>query len=918
MTGYRQQVLTPHNQILEELSQLVWSLAQETDQAPLVILTTAGPAHQFRKVMNRCRPEGLKPHLVFLPRIIGLRQWLDETPALAKTVSLKSPLERLQEVYSVLSRHPDLQKILAGQSQAACWAVAQHIIDACDLLTDATCLTLEDAGDLDKTLLKVLGQVYLGEARHAIDLETNIILEFWKNLTSLGDPVVRARYAMQARSLEASKPLIFIRTAKGSAAQERALDLMLQQYGQTQTVIDVCLSHQQMALWPEVLGADIADVQNNREIFFKQHDNRHIYCAKGFEEAAWVGAHAIQDFLKQGSRQIALVAQDRLLARRVRALLARSKGLAIHDETGWKLATTRAAASVMSWFDVVRAGKKGPGAIVLMDFLKSPLIDWSAWQVDAEEVSSFLERFEKVLVARQVQSGWQSIEQAFASSELANQVQLDRELHLIQSLRACSDRWHRAANSLADWRNLVLTTLQELGMLTRLSGDYAGAQWLTVLDPMKELHQNRVAASEFLALMYSLVEDAVYIEDVTSGSHQVVILPLSATRIRRFDAWVMVGCDDTQLPSVSQAPLFLSNELRKHIGMKSQEDEFVAQATDLSQLMMTHTHWAMVWQGIGESGEVRQPSGWLQRLYAQTPDRLSKVYPIQSVDIQVNQQQMPRPTIPLSYPKPLHISPSAYKTLRECPYRFFVTKILHLSSEEILDEDVDSRVLGQLLHGVLRSFYQELQSRPVQNEDREQLELRLRQHSEKAFNQVTSLDAVLLGAYLEWCALIPSWIDWHLQRLTSGWTYLDGERFLRTPLNTRFGDIDLVGQLDRIDQSVHGGLSVLDYKYSKPDQFNKRLKMLSDDPQLLLYAFLLEKSDILRSGQYVAQAAWVSLKDQIKNREIEDIESKVPQTLIQLKKDIEAVWAGKPMLANGPEQVCRYCESRGLCRKGVW
>ncbi|MFM8460637.1 MAG: hypothetical protein ACKOAB_00895, partial [Polynucleobacter victoriensis] len=79
-----------------------------------------------------------------------------------------------------------------------------------------------------------------------------------------------------------------------------------------------------------------------------------------------------QELLQEGHQHIALIAQDRLVARRIRARLARfGKGLSVHDETGWKLSTTRAAASVMSWIDILRQAN-GPTSIDLMDSLKNP------------------------------------------------------------------------------------------------------------------------------------------------------------------------------------------------------------------------------------------------------------------------------------------------------------------------------------------------------------------------------------------------------------------------------------------------------------------------------------------------------------------------------------------------------------------
>ena len=57
--------------------------------------------------------------------------------------------------------------------------------------------------------------------------------------------------------------------------------------------------------------------------------------------------------LGRGERPVALIAQDRVLVRRVRALLERA-GVRIADETGWKLSTTRAGASVMSLLQAAR------------------------------------------------------------------------------------------------------------------------------------------------------------------------------------------------------------------------------------------------------------------------------------------------------------------------------------------------------------------------------------------------------------------------------------------------------------------------------------------------------------------------------------------------------------------------------------
>src|SRR5690606_5726489 len=69
-----------------------------------------------------------------------------------------------------------------------------------------------------------------------------------------------------------------------------------------------------------------------------------------------------------GHRRIALVTEDRKLARRVRALLARA-GLALNDTVGWALSTTSAAAALERWLEAVEESFR---ASPLLDVLKSP------------------------------------------------------------------------------------------------------------------------------------------------------------------------------------------------------------------------------------------------------------------------------------------------------------------------------------------------------------------------------------------------------------------------------------------------------------------------------------------------------------------------------------------------------------------
>jgi ATP-dependent helicase/nuclease subunit B len=79
-------------------------------------------------------------------------------------------------------------------------------------------------------------------------------------------------------------------------------------------------------------------------------------------------------------------------------------------------------------------------------------------------------------------------------------------------------------------------------------------------------------------------------------------------------------------------------------------------------------------------------------------------------------------------------------------------------------------------------------------------------------------------------------------------------------------------------------------------------------------------------GRRVEKAEWVTLKAELDKGEakniranaVEDMPELMDQFSIQIEKDLNVLWARQPMQAFAPNSVCKYCEARGICRKGMW
>jgi ATP-dependent helicase/nuclease subunit B len=290
------------------------------------------------------------------------------------------------------------------------------------------------------------------------------------------------------------------------------------------------------------------------------------------------------------------------------------------------------------------------------------------------------------------------------------------------------------------------------------------------------------------------------------------------------------------------------------------------------------------------------------------------------------------------------MSPSAYKALRDCPYRYYVRSILGLRKAKEFEEGFDASLAGQVLHSLLKNFFQALkteeqkaQSNITQDLDARRLWMQehLTKYSEKEFERLIKGDARVMGTLRDWQKQIPSFIDWQVKREAEGWQYHDAElpvgfMMMLTDPDGVQREIQIAGRADRFDVNVNNpsAAAVIDYKNQGITKIKKRAERLLDDPQLLIYARAVNENAVAAHlpGCTIKKAEWVSLKADLKKADdkivrahpIEDMPAMMAQFSEQLSDDLEVLWARKPMKAFAPDSVCQYCEARGICRKGMW
>ena len=609
------------------------------------------------------------------------------------------------------------------------------------------------------------------------------------------------------------------------------------------------------------------------------HIALHI-CADAEDEAERAAACVLRQ-IEVGRVPVALIAGDRLLTRRINALLI-ERGAQLRDETGWKLSTTHAAAQLMA---ALHACAPRASTDEVLDWLKlAPAFD--ARQQRALERS----------LRRDAVRGWPQAALLTGDQPLTQH---------IESLRAPMI----AARSLVDWLPALRTLLQRCGLWPLLAADVAGNAVIDALGLSDEAladwrdwpaAQRRMGLAEFTRWVGEALEAASF-RPPHPAAAQVVVLPLTQLLGRPFASLVLPGADEQRLPAAPEPPGPWSAAQRQALHLPTREDLRDAQAAAWA-LALRVPQVDVLWRNTDDSGEPLLPSPLVQSLQLQELAALgAEGREARFIQIRPTERPQPRgdalPTQPLSA--------SGYEMLRACPYRFFALRQLGLAEEGELDVDIDKRDWGNWLHDTLRGFHEALRVAP----DADRLTL---------IDAAAEAATEALGPGLEpgefmpfavaWPTLRDAYLQWLAKHEAGGAQF----KLAEESIDTQRGPLRLKGQIDRIDEVTDGATLLIDYKTEPLARTRDRIKAGTEDTQLPFYALL--------SGADAPRAAYLNLAE----REVPSLHElpELPMLAAQLYEgmayDLARIAAGEPLPALGEGSVCGWCDARGLCRKDFW
>ena len=835
---------------------------------------------------------------LLLPQMVTLNDWAQSAPLDAPVLS---DTRRSTALYQALRER-------RWFADADLWSLSRELLALMDELT-RSCVALPAS---EAEFATQLVAAYQARSGAAMQFEARVVHELWYAMASGKDTDAVAAYQQRLAQLarQAHMPLYVLQTGELAAPDVRFLDACALRV--PVTVFDLramVTDAPDCALLAQALQPGADDLRRLAAMLKYRPDaalgqRLQFIAAHGLEQEAEAADRQIRNWLSQGRQSIAVVVQDRLVARRVRALLERSEVL-VQDETGWTFATLSVSTVLMRWLDVLHNDFYYQD---LLDLFKSPFLfddDRTAWRLEQmvrkHGVVAHLENYIDIATRE--------------SPELI--VPLAR-------LRQAAQALSKKSATLAEWLSSLHDSLDILGVLQGWAADAAGQQLLGLLSAwLEELRDDKARFSIIEWRRWLSLQLDLHTFRDTAVESPVLFTHLAATRWRSFDAVLLLGCDAGHLPAPADAGQWFNDAVRASLGLPLCGAQQMQQRDDLLGLLAINHTVLATWQAT-RNGQPNLLSPHLEMLRA-----LHLL--AYGTDLVVSEHNVRFP-LPIPLPQagegeyeslrefhvrphpaatpaliPQHITPSGYNSLVVCPYQFYARHILRLNELDEVREELDKRDYGTWVHAVLQRFHSAYPL--LHHHQREDLLEQLQRIGREVFADALAHDYLAQAWLMRWQALAPTYLDWQSEHEQTGWRYSEAE----APFDMLVAEkLNLRGRIDRIDRRVDDPerLCVLDYKTQTATRLKGKLKDAGEDVQLACYAL----------ARHAEAAAFVSLDGEkvVAVAPVDDLGELAQLNLLRLQTVFEQLRDGAGLPAHGAESVCQHCEMNGLCRHGYW
>ena len=441
------------------------------------------------------------------------------------------------------------------------------------------------------------------------------------------------------------------------------------------------------------------------------------------------------------------------------------------------------------------------------------------------------------------------------------------------------------------------------------------------------------------------------------------VMGLLETRNLDFENVFILSLNEGAVPAGRKQHSFIPYNLRRAYGLPTFDQQDAIYAYIFYRLIQRASNVQMFYNtqnGIKSGGEISRFA--LQLLYEsgldiQRTTLASNVVNTQAEEITIRKSDEVLALMQKYLAKgEKKLTPSALNTYLDCKLKFYFRYLVTLYAQEELEEDVDARVFGNLLHHTMEWLYEDFVknkgSNSIEKEDFERIKKLLDPVIERAFKKQYGMAESerrfrFLGRNVIARDIIRKFV---LKILENDLAYApfniigleaDEKDGFTMELPIKIGDghnqVSLKGIIDRVDEK-DGIVRVVDYKTGKDDRKFDTLGSLFDHSdkgrnkaaiQTLYYALLFSeaqpqqvlpiKPGLFNSKDMFADNFDITLKIKGEGRSydvVEDARPLLPDYKNHLIGLLEEIFDPNGSFDQTDDlDKCRNCDYKGICRR---
>lgn len=425
------------------------------------------------------------------------------------------------------------------------------------------------------------------------------------------------------------------------------------------------------------------------------------------------------------------------------------------------------------------------------------------------------------------------------------------------------------------------------------------------------------------------------------------IMGVLETRNLDFDNVILLSMNEGSLPAPQRQGSYIPHTLRKAYGLPAHEHQDAMYAYLFYRVLQRAGHVDLLYNTEPDKLSNGELSRYVQQLQLEsglslerrvlhTTVHIHRAKPIEIAKTPEVLAQMEKFIAPSG---PRYLSPSSLNDFLECGLRFYLKQVTELQEADEVEEDVDARMFGNLLHDVMEWLYDDwrIAGTPVTADEFKNAKPRIGGLIDRAFRKYYHLDDTKQVVYEGQQVVVKEVVEAFVSQILeidaarAPLTILQLEKKFEISLALPDGrSVRIAGKIDRVDKT-DAVIRVMDYKTGQDELKFKSLESLFERDQkrnkaafqTLFYSFLYGR---VENTTWPVQPGLYNRKNIFEDKPLfgltmDNIFLADASTLWQpfaehLNKTVHQLYdPAQPFTQTPYEDHCKYCAYKALCRR---